>query len=287
MSVPPSPAPNTRPLNRPDAPTAHPGPDRPAAPPRPHPRLPHDAAPNAQPPAHPRHPAGRVRNRSASIPFSCALDARLALASPILHRASAQLWRAEGDLTVRYTGYLWAMHALTVASVPLLERAASACARLDEDWAPRLAAYFAGHAEEERGHDAWLLADLAAAGERAREQPLPPPLVVELAGAQYYRIEHRHPAALLGYLAVLEGHAPSPALAGVLAARTGLPEAAFRTVREHADLDAGHLAEVRRQLDRLPLTGPQQTEVAVSALHSAGILARLFHQLAADPGEQP
>ncbi|WP_244305186.1 iron-containing redox enzyme family protein [Kitasatospora cheerisanensis] len=109
---------------------------------------------------------------------------------------------------------------------------------------------------------------------------------MELAGAQYYRIEHRHPVALLGYLAVLEGHAPSPALAGVLATRTGLPPAAFRTVREHADLDAGHVAELERQLDRLPLTAAQQTEVAVSALHTAGILARLFHQLAADPGGQ-
>ncbi|MFF0390895.1 iron-containing redox enzyme family protein [Kitasatospora sp. NPDC004615] len=220
-----------------------------------------------------------------SVPASRALDARLALVAPALHRASSRLWRPEGDLTGRYIDYLWAMHALTVASVPLLERAAAACARLDEEWAPRLAAYFAVHAEEERGHDAWLLADLVAAGEQ-QEPPLPPPLVVELAGAQYYRIEHRHPAALLGYLAVLEGHAPSPALAGVLAARTGLPEAAFRTVREHAALDAGHLAEVRRQLDRLELTAAQQTEVAVSALHTAGILARLFHQLAADPGGQ-
>ncbi|MFD7639219.1 iron-containing redox enzyme family protein [Kitasatospora sp. NPDC059795] len=220
-----------------------------------------------------------------SIPFSRALNARLALVAPALHRASARLWRPDGDLTGRYRRYLWAMHAVTTASVPLLERAASACSRWDDGWAPSLAAYFAGHAEEERGHDAWLLADLVAAGEPTGEpRPLPPPLVVELAGAQYYRIEHRHPATLLGYLAVLEGHAPSPVLAGVLAARTGLPEAAFRTLREHADLDADHVAEVERQLDRLPLTADQRTEVAVSALHTAGILARLFDQLAADPG---
>jgi len=220
-----------------------------------------------------------------SIPFSRALNARLALATPALHRASARLWRPDGDLAGRYRRYLRAMHALTTASVPLLERAAAACARLDDDWAPALAAYFAGHAEDERGHDAWLLEDLATAGEPAGS-PLPPPLVVELAGSQYYRIEHRHPAALLGYLAVLEGQAPSPVLAGALAARTGLPAAAFRTVREHADLDAEHLAEVERQLDRLSLTAAQQTEVAVSALHTAGTLARLFHQLAADSGGQ-
>ncbi|MGW4383224.1 iron-containing redox enzyme family protein [Kitasatospora sp. NPDC004531] len=221
-----------------------------------------------------------------SVPFSRALDARLALVAPGLHRASGRVWRPEGDLLGRYRNYLWAMHALTTASVPLLERAAEACARFDDGWAPSLAAYFARHAEEERDHDVWLLADLAAAGARGA-RPLPPPPVVELAGAQYYRIEHGHPAALLGYLAVLEGHAPSPVLAGVLAARTGLPASAFRTVREHAALDTGHLAEVERQLDRLPLTAGQQTEVAVSALHSAGLLARLFHQLAADPGGQP
>ncbi|MFF2629415.1 iron-containing redox enzyme family protein [Kitasatospora griseola] len=222
-----------------------------------------------------------------SIPFSRALNARLALATPALHRASAHLWRPDGDLTRRYLRYLWAMHALTTASVPLLECAAAACARLDDPWAPSLAAYFTEHAKEERGHDAWLLADLVAAGEPVGpERPLAPPLVVELAGAQYYRIAHRHPTALLGYLAVLEGQAPSPVLAGALAARTGLPAAAFRTVRDHAHLDTEHLAEVERQLDRLPLTSDQQTEVAVSALHTAGILARLFHQLAADTGGQ-
>jgi hypothetical protein len=223
---------------------------------------------------------------------SHALRTKLALTAPALHHATHALWRPhdphDTTLPARYHRYLRAMHALTTASVPLLERAAARCARLDDPAAPHLAAYYTRHADEERGHDTWLLEDLAAAGAPAPHPlPPPPPLVAELAGAQYYRIEHRHPAALLGYLAVLEGNAPAPGLADHLAARTGLPDAAFRTVRAHAHLDTGHLADLHHLLDELPLTDHQLTETAVSALHTATTLARLFHHLAADPEGQP
>ncbi|UED88453.1 hypothetical protein K4G22_13595 [Streptomyces profundus] len=209
---------------------------------------------------------------------------KLALVTPALHRATERLWRPEG-LRERYLRYLAAMHPLLVASVPLLERAAARCADLDDPYAPRLAAYYRRHAEEERGHDAWLLADLAEAGGRAPD--VPPRAVVELAGAQHYRVEHEHPVALLGYMAVLEGNAPAPWLPDRLALATGLPPAAFRTLREHAALDGGHLAALLREFDELPLTGRQRTVVSVSALHTAGLLTQLFRHLATDPPTDP
>ncbi|MFG2332644.1 iron-containing redox enzyme family protein [Streptomyces sp. NPDC048604] len=221
---------------------------------------------------------------SAALSASDTLGIKLALAAPALDAATAALWRPTG-LRRRYVRYLVAMHALVRASVPLLERAAARCAALDEPAAPRLATYCLRHAEEERGHDAWLLDDLAAAG--AGPAAVPPAEVVELAGSQYYRIEHEHPVALLGYMAVLEGHAPSPTLAGRLAAATGLPDAAFRTVREHAELDGGHADEIHRVLDELPLSSGERTVVCVSALHTADLLARLFLSLAAEPGGHP
>ncbi|WP_234313733.1 iron-containing redox enzyme family protein [Streptomyces sp. NBRC 109706] len=211
---------------------------------------------------------------------SAALGAKLALATPALHRAIERLWRPDG-LRERYLRYLAAMHPLLVASVPLLERAAARCADLDDPWAPRLAAYYRRHAEEERDHDVWLLADLAAAGGHRDEAPHR--AVVELAGAQYYRVEHEHPVALLGYMAVLEGNAPAPWLPDRLAEATGLPPAAFRTLREHAALDDGHLDELLREFDGLPLTARQRTVVSVSALHTAGLLTQLFRSLASDP----
>ncbi|MEV4558130.1 iron-containing redox enzyme family protein [Kitasatospora sp. NPDC049285] len=218
---------------------------------------------------------------------SAALRVKLGLAAPALHAASAALWEPSGRAR-RYVAYLYAMHALIRASVPLMEHAARRCAQLapGDPVAGPLGRYLAQHIEEERGHDEWLLADLAAAGAdpAAARGALGPPVVAGLAGAQHYWIEHHHPVALLGYVRVLEGNAPAPWLADRLAARTGLPAAAFRTVRDHADLDTGHLAALDDLLDELPLTPAQEVAVAVSALHTADGVARLFLQLAATPG---
>ncbi|MFF4342866.1 iron-containing redox enzyme family protein [Kitasatospora sp. NPDC001540] len=218
---------------------------------------------------------------------SAALRVKLDLAAPVLDAATAALWEPSGRAR-RYVAYLYAMHALVRASVPLMERAARRCAELapGDPVAGPLGRYLERHIEEERGHDEWLLADLAAAGAdpAAARDGLGAPVVAGLAGAQYYWIEHHHPVALLGYIRVLEGHAPAPRLADRLAARTGLPAAAFRTVRDHADLDSGHLAALDALLDDLPLTPGQEAAVAVSALHTTDGVTRLFLQLAAIPG---
>ncbi|QMU80487.1 hypothetical protein GXW83_22545 [Streptacidiphilus sp. PB12-B1b] len=208
----------------------------------------------------------------------------LGLAAPALRAAMDALWQ-QPDLDRRYVEYLHTMHAVIRASVPLMLRAAARCAGLGpgDPLAEPLRRYFEEHAEEEQGHDDWLLADLAAAGADPAEPllRLPPPVVAELAGAQYYWIEHHHPVTLLGYVLVLEGNAPAPWLADRLMACTGLPAAAVRTVRDHAALDSGHLRALERLLDALPLTGEQERAVTVSALHTAAALARLFHRLAA------
>ncbi|MBT1184083.1 biliverdin-producing heme oxygenase [Streptomyces sp. CJ_13] len=215
---------------------------------------------------------------------SLALRTKLTPTTTVLRAATAALWRPDG-LRQRYLRYLAAMHPLVRASVPLLERAAERCAELDDPGARSLAAYYTRHAGEERDHDTWLLEDLAAAG--AGPAAVPHPVVVELAGAQYYRIEHEHPVTLLGYMAVLEGNAPGPRLADRLTEATGLPDGAFRTLREHAELDGGHLEDLHRVLDELAPTPARQTAVSVSALHTANLLTRLFLSLAADPGGHP
>lgn len=218
---------------------------------------------------------------------SAVLRTRLALAEPTLRAACAALWQPTG-LRPRYLRYLTAMHALVRASVPLMELAARRCAETPGDpLAERLGRYLAAHVEEERDHDTWLLDDLAAAGgdPAALLAAQPPTAVAELVGAQYYWIEHHHPVALLGYVLTLEHHAPSPQLAGRLARDTGLPPAAFRTVHEHAALDGGHAADLDALLDELPLTPAQLTAVAVSALHAADGITRLFVRLTAPGGQ--
>ena len=227
----------------------------------------------------------RTDTALAAPTASAALRIKLDLLTPALSSAASALWLPEGaELRRRYVAYLYEMHALIRASVPLMERAAGRCAQL----APRdpvagpLARYLALHIEEERGHDAWLLNDIAAAGgdPSYAAARLPSPIVADLAGAQYYWIEHRHPVALLGYMRALEGNAPAPWLASRLAARTGLPDAAFRTVRDHAELDCGHLTDLDATIDGLPLAQEHTTLLAVSALRTAYQVICLFTHLA-------
>ncbi|WP_371574148.1 iron-containing redox enzyme family protein [Streptomyces sp. NBC_01314] len=216
------------------------------------------------------------------------LRLELSLVQPVLWAATARMWRSGSGLPGRYRRYLCVMHQVIRASVPLMERAAARCEALPQDQvAPPLARYLRAHAEEERGHDDWLLADAAATGTEPGEltHAVPPAHVAALVGAQYYWLEHSHPVALLGYIAVLEGNAPAPGLAGRLARETGLPQAAFETVRLHADLDDGHSADLDRLIDRLPLDAAQRSLVAVSALHTVGSLAELFDRIAAAPTE--
>ncbi|MEW1908745.1 iron-containing redox enzyme family protein [Kitasatospora sp. NPDC085895] len=217
---------------------------------------------------------------SAPPSRSTALRLTLDLAALPLQAATSTLWRPDG-LGGRYTAYLRAMHAVVRASVPLMELAARRCAAAGpgDRVAGPLGAYLERHVEEERGHDDWLLEDLAAAGAAPDAGP-PPVAAARLVGPQYYWIEHVHPVALLGYMTVLEGHAPAPWLAGRLAARTGLPRAAFRTVHDHAVLDAGHRADLDALLDGLPLDVRQESAVTVSALHTVTATTHLFRSLA-------
>jgi hypothetical protein len=210
-----------------------------------------------------------------------ALRTKVALTDPILRAAAGRLWRSP-DLAGRYPGYLHTMHEVIRASVPLMRLALYRCAeRVSTDpVAARLCVYLLDHIEEERGHDDWLLADLAALdrGPAPAAGP-PPPAVARLVGPQYYWIEHDHPVALLGYIAVMEGNAPTTALPSWLVSHAGIPVAAVRTVREHAQLDTGHTDAVYDLLDALPLTAAQATAVAVSGLHTVDALVDLFLRL--------
>jgi hypothetical protein len=192
--------------------------------------------------------------------------------TPVLRAASARLWRGPG-LNRRYGPYLGAIPGVRRACVPLMYLAARPAepGLLDR--------YLRRHIVEERGHDDWILADLAAAGATPDLRAAPPPAVARLVGPQYYWILHHDPVALLGYIAVLEGNAPAPALADWIVARTGLPPGAVRTVRDHAVLDVAHADEVLALLDALPLTAAQLHAVVLGALSTVDALVDLYRYL--------
>lgn len=110
-----------------------------------------------------------------------------------------------------------------------------------------LKAYFVQHHAEEMGHAQWLAADLDGAGFDVRS---PSEIAIALVGSVYYLVKHVHPAAMLGYMLLMEGFPPS--LEHIEAMEKEHGSAMFKTLRFHAEHDIDHGAEVIRQIDLLP-----------------------------------
>ncbi|MCX5372827.1 iron-containing redox enzyme family protein [Streptomyces sp. NPDC048253] len=231
-------------------------------------------------PSGPPAPAPGVRH--AQAPLGAELRTVLALVAPVLHHSAARLWQPQG-LRARYLRYLVTMHTVIRASVPLMERARAHCrdAPATDSAARPLGSYLSAHIPRERHHDTWLLRDMEAAGlHPGHELARPPsPEVARLVGAQYYWIDHFHPLCLLGYVAVLELNAPAAPLIPLLADRTGLPPAAFDTLRLHAEIDGGHSTAVLSALDESAAVPPVRAAVRLSALHTVQALADVLNSL--------
>lgn len=122
---------------------------------------------------------------------------------------------------------------------PLLSLAAARTT----DSAYRTALYT--YIDEERGHDEWILSDIAAmGGDAVRIDRMPPrPPCRAMVAYAYYAVEWISPYALLGMVHVLEGM--SALLAGKAAAALrqslgGGSERGFRYLASHGALDGGH-----------------------------------------------
>jgi hypothetical protein len=227
----------------------------------------------------------RATHAPVRLPESRRLRTMLELVLPAVFAASDRLC---GSDRVRelYPEYLVLSHGIIRASVPLMAAARDRARALPGDAvAGMVADYCARHIGEERGHDDWLLEDLASLGvdpEVVRTRP-PTPTVAALVGAQYYWIQHVHPVGLLGYVLLLEGWPPTPQTVDELRRRTGFGPAAFRTLLAHADLDPHHGEELDEVLDALPLSAAQRELLGVSALSSCARLAEALEELLAEP----
>jgi hypothetical protein len=182
-----------------------------------------------------------------------------------------------------YPEYLFTIHCVIRASVPLMETARDRARPMahDDPVAAELADYLGAHIEEERDHDEWLLGDLETIGvDRVGILARPPsPTVASAVGAQYYWVLHYHPVALLGWIGLLEGYPPTPRMIDELLARTGYGPEAFRTLTAHAELDPHHGDELFEALDRLPLTAGQSAAIGLSAISSVHLLARALDEV--------
>lgn len=107
----------------------------------------------------------------------------------------------------------------------------------------RLRSYYAEHLEEEKNHADWLLEDLGFT-------PAYSPLAAAIAGSQYYLIKHEHPAALLGYMAVLEGNGPTLDFINAMEVIHG--RKIMRTWRHHVMADIEHHKDIQEEIKAHP-----------------------------------
>jgi hypothetical protein len=218
--------------------------------------------------------------RSAFTSRSCRLRATLSLARGRLTELIRDVWYHPrlGEL---YPEFLFATYGVTVASAPAMRMAADRCAELPGNpLCDSLEAYYLEHAEEEQDHGEWLLSDLASLGIRREQvlERLPYPSAAALVGSQYYWIRHVHPAAYLGYIAILESPTDAAFLSEVHE-RTGIPLSSMSCHLRHAELDPGHVAEFDAALDVFPLTRKQEELIAVSAITTIGHLEKMFTEI--------
>ena len=202
---------------------------------------------------------------------SARLRIKLDVAYPAMRAASERIWRSP-DVRELYPAYLRTMHGIVRTASPLLLAAAERARELapGDPVAAGLVDYLAHHAGEERGHDVWLLEDLAATGADPDEplRTVPSPRVAAFAGAQYYWLRHHHPVCVLGHMAVIEGFPPQPGFAKRLSAATGYRIDAFRALARHERLDIRHRRELFAAIDALALEPRHEAAIGVSALHT-------------------
>jgi Iron-containing redox enzyme len=219
---------------------------------------------------------------AGSTSSSSVLRRKIALARPPLVAAQRRLDQ-HPEPAAAWLAFLGVLYGSVRASVPLLETARDRARELSaaDPVAAGLVDYLRRHAEEERGHDEWLLQDLQSVGVASAELLSRPAsgAVAALVGAQYYWVLHYHPVCVLGYLMVLEGNPPDRRHLQDLQRRSGLPASAFRTMLEHADLDTGHAAELDDLLDRLPLSPGHVEALGLSAISTVAGLIRVLQEV--------
>jgi hypothetical protein len=223
-----------------------------------------------------------VASTYAATAESERLRLKLELVLPVLLSAGARLVEHPAAREL-YPEYLIASHGVIRASVPLMETALGRAQALAErdPVAAGLAVYLEKHADEEVGHDEWLLEDLEVLGRDRVDVLSRPPsaAIASLVGAAYYWILHYHPVAVLGYIALLEGYPPSIAEVDRWMGTTGHPREAFRTLIRHAELDPLHREELFEALDGLPLAPHHSAVIGVTGLHSVRAFAELIEEL--------
>jgi pyrroloquinoline quinone (PQQ) biosynthesis protein C len=183
-------------------------------------------------------------------------DREYLLAAPVIQRALA------GEITRElYLGFLTQAYHHVRHTVPLLMAVG---ARIPERHA-WLQQPILHYLDEERGHEQWILNDIAhAGGDRAAAAVSQPAVATDCMVAYAYdMIERRNPLGFFGMVFVLEGTSVALALnaADRIQARLQLPNQAFSYLRSHGTLDQQHVGDLESILVRL--AEPQDRDAVI------------------------
>jgi pyrroloquinoline quinone (PQQ) biosynthesis protein C len=214
------------------------------------------------------------------MPFFDQLLQRTAPAREALFAVPAIRGCLDGRVTrTRYAAFLREAFHHVKHTVPLLR----ACAARVPEERHELRAALAHYIEEERGHEQWILEDLAACGENpdaARTRP-PSPATQGMVDYVYGYIRQRNPVGLLGMVHVLEGTSSALATraAQALERSLALPATALTYLTSHGSLDQAHVKFFETLVNGLPSRDQAAVvEVAQKVYH---LYADLFRGLPA------
>lgn len=189
--------------------------------------------------------------------------------------APAILACQQGEVTLpRYVAFLTQAYYHVRQTIPLLMACGS---RLGEPhrW---LQDAITEYIEEERGHDRWILNDIAACGGDAEQvEKGQPHITTELMVSYAWdSVMRGNPASFFGMVYVLEGTSVNLAtpMADLIRVRLGLPEQAMSYLTSHGSLDQEHIVFFQQQVDRLTAEADKQ-----AIIHMANVMFRLYGDL--------
>ena len=180
-----------------------------------------------------------------------------------------------GEVTLpRYIAFLTEAYYHVRQTVPLLMACGS---RLTERhrW---LQDAITEYIEEERGHDRWILNDIAACGaDSASVEVGEPNFYTEMMVSYAWdSVMRGNPASFFGMVLVLEGTSVNLAtpMAQLIRQRLQLPEQAMSYLTSHGSLDQEHIQFFAKLMDQLSDPADQQ-----AVIHMARRMYRLYGDL--------
>ncbi|MBK9261979.1 MAG: iron-containing redox enzyme family protein [Polyangiaceae bacterium] len=180
--------------------------------------------------------------------------------------------------------YLYVVHTR-----PLLRRAGE---RLAKQGRRQLAALYLRKADEENGHEQWVLGDLRAIGVNPDivRHAKPAPGVAAYIAWNSFTVDHGSPVAFLGTAYVLESGGASRAgtIAKNVVAHSGIRgiERGVFFLEGHADADIDHVAQLGQLIDAYASSDTDCRDLVLSAWVARSTYIGLLTAVAAEAAER-